>query len=144
MKNNTIFIKMSPASGAGKITLHTFVWFPIFLVLITCPVFGYETVTDLSTPQNLTTAAGQLYNAGEYRAALDKLDAALLITPDMVDAWYLKGLINLRLEKYPSAVVAFDRAIQLNPKNPEYWCGRGDAFFAQKQYRNALPSYESA
>ncbi|MDD1676844.1 MAG: tetratricopeptide repeat protein, partial [Methanomicrobiales archaeon] len=40
--------------------------------------------------------------------------------------------------------VAFDRAIQLNPKNPEYWCGRGDAFFAQKQYRNALPSYESA
>ena len=135
---------MSFGHSVGKNTGRSIAWCIAFILVSTAPAFAYESVTDLSTPQNLTAAAGQLYDAGDYRTALEKLDSALLISPDMVGSWYLKGQIYLRLEKYPFAIVAFDRAIQLDPGNSAYWCGRGDAFFAQQQYRNALASYESA
>jgi tetratricopeptide (TPR) repeat protein len=144
MKNNIDFMRIPSHRSAGTnlcLRLFLAVW---FLGLLIAPLHAYETISADSSPAAFYENARQLYEAGNYKGALENLQSALLINPNLVDAWSLKGQIHLRLAEYPYAVVAFDRATQLAPENADNWRGKGDAQYAQKQYKNAIGSYEAA
>ena len=54
-----------------------------------------------------------------------------------IEAYYNRGVKKCRLGQYESAIMDFDRVIDLNPQESEAYNGRGNA-------KNALGQHESA
>jgi tetratricopeptide (TPR) repeat protein len=52
---------------------------------------------------------------GERQRALDDLQAATALDPNMLQAFYLKGAVLFDLKRYQDAVVALDRALTISP-----------------------------
>ncbi len=55
------------------------------------------------------------YAEGHYESAKDAFERAIILKPDLVDAWYNLGLANQLLDKPAIARVCYKRAIVLNP-----------------------------
>ncbi|MCX7607673.1 MAG: tetratricopeptide repeat protein [Anaerolineales bacterium] len=56
----------------------------------------------------------------------------------------LDGLYWLRLGDYPKAVQAYERAVSLEPENPAWWIGLGQATEAAGLYLQARDAYQRA
>ncbi|MFX1563244.1 MAG: tetratricopeptide repeat protein [Promethearchaeota archaeon] len=65
------------------------------------------------------------------------------VTPE-ANMWNEKGLELLRKGKLHDALVAFNRAIQIQPEFPLPWLNRGVTLRQLKRYQEALESYERA
>jgi len=60
-------------------------------------------------------------------------------------AWKVKGVLLWReLKKYDEAVDAFDKALQINPKDPLTWMNKGDALKALGRKAEADEAYAKA
>jgi len=60
------------------------------------------------------------------------------------EEYFNEGLTLYYDENYSGAIVQFDRAIQLNPKNKEAWNYKGNALFWQGKYSEAIICYNKA
>jgi tetratricopeptide (TPR) repeat protein len=54
---------------------------------------------------------------GRQLAALDDLQAATALDPNLSQGFYLKGLLLSELKRYPEALDAFDRAFAIDPSH---------------------------
>jgi tetratricopeptide (TPR) repeat protein len=52
---------------------------------------------------------------GQQQRALDDLEAAIKLDPEMVEAVYLKGAVLVDLKRYDAALAALDRALTISP-----------------------------
>jgi tetratricopeptide (TPR) repeat protein len=52
---------------------------------------------------------------GQQQRALDDLEAATKLDPDMANAFYLKGAVLVDLKRYDEALAALDRALTIRP-----------------------------
>lgn len=59
-----------------------------------------------------------------YRKAIEDLDAALKIAPQLSFAWYNKGCIFYAMKNYTDALECFNEAIRLNPDFGNAWYNR--------------------
>ena len=92
----------------------------------------------ISTLVNLSSALLQLKKLDELERALGEI---FVQEPDNPEAWInLGGLRKLRGD-FPSALQAYDRAIELIPNSPEAWANRGDVLHELAQREEAIKSY---
>lgn len=148
-----------PAAGGRGLALLALV-----LALFGCAAPGGPPPSDdLRTASDQTDAdrrarvrlelASAYFGRGQNETALDEVKQALAASPNLVEAWNLRGLIYAALSDEPLAEESFQRALQLRPNDPDtlhnygwFLCqtnrfDRAQAEFAkalaQPQYRNA-------
>lgn len=63
---------------------------------------------------------------------------------DDYGTWFEKGQVLEKLQHYAEAVIAYSKAIQLNPHNPEVLRWRGNVLFTLGRYEEAIGSYDKA
>jgi tetratricopeptide (TPR) repeat protein len=69
---------------------------------------------------------------------------ALAATPDAAKEACEKGKAYLEKNEFDAAVAAFDKAIQLNPRDGDAFRGRGSAYFFKQKYDLAIASLNEA
>ncbi len=70
-----------------------------------------------------------------------------MITPSKLaepQSWLQKGQALQKLQHYSEAMVAYNKAIQLNPQDPEVLRWRGNVLFKMGRYEEAIGSYDQA
>jgi tetratricopeptide (TPR) repeat protein len=63
---------------------------------------------------------------------------------DDYGTWFQKGQVLEKLHHYTDAVMAYNKAMQLNPNDPEVLRWRGNVLFSLKRYEEAIGSYDKA
>ena len=59
-------------------------------------------------------------------------------------AWYSRGIVLLADGNYDEAIIACDRAIELDPKNIHAWLIKGNALKALGTHKRAVHAYSKA
>ena len=84
----------------------------------------------------------------DLRGAMVKVKRALLLDPENYDALALMGTIlkelNVSDEVPLQAIEFYDRAIRIDPLNPEAYSSKADAFSDAGKYQRALASARKA
>jgi FOG: TPR repeat len=75
---------------------------------------------------------------GEFKTALEAVNASLYGDINFYAAWYQKGKILLGLEKYQDAISSFEKAIELKYDFSPAWDSRCFAYIGIKEYEAAL------
>jgi TolB-like protein/DNA-binding SARP family transcriptional activator/Flp pilus assembly protein TadD len=88
-------------------------------------------------------AAGQVrYTADDdSRGALDEFERGVHGAPNDADLWGWVGRANLGLGHWDSAVVALERALKLDPRNPNRLHILGDVYHYLHRFRKAILTY---
>lgn len=76
-------------------------------------------MTDRDDPKTLIREAMRLRDAGDAKAAIPRIKAALERHPDYQRLWHTLGLLHRAEEDSSEAVEAFDRAVRLAPTDPK-------------------------
>jgi type IV pilus assembly protein PilF len=84
-----------------------------------------EPITDSDEPEvrkrariRIELAAGY-FGEGQNTVALDEIKLALQADPTYAPAYVLRGLVYMRMNNNPLAEESFQRAMQLNPRDPD-------------------------
>ncbi len=81
---------------------------------------------------------------GETEVMVETIKTALTVTRDPAPFYNQLGYAYLNLKQEDKAEEAFDRYIELDPKNPNVYDSKGDYFLYVKQYDKAYESYMKA
>ena len=82
--------------------------------------------------------------AGDSTAVVETLKEAINVASDPAPFYNQLGYAYLTLDQNDNAKVAFDRYIELDPKNPNAYDSKGDYFMFVKKYEKAYESYMKA
>ncbi|MBU0519882.1 tetratricopeptide repeat protein [bacterium] len=74
----------------------------------------------------LVALGDKMYTAEDYQGAFEAYDSALRVDGHCPDAWYRRGRYFMRDGNTLKAAACFARALELNPKLDEAWCGLGE------------------
>ena len=87
-------------------------------------------------------SAAAAYAEGQLPAALDKLDLADQIHPNIPDTWNMRGAIYAQQRSYEKAQAAFEKAAELNPGDfwPQY--NLAELSLLQKNYPQAVAQFQ--
>lgn len=64
--------------------------------------------------------------------------------PSEAQTWYLLGRCYMAQAKYNRAYDAYQQAVYLDGKNPNFWCSIGVLYYQINQFRDALDAYSRA
>jgi len=81
---------------------------------------------------------------GNRAEAVRKIDAALMLNPNLAEAFNNRGTALRELNRPQDALESHDRAIALKPDYPEAFNNRGNALADLKRFEEALASYDRA
>lgn len=112
-----------------------------------------EPITDSDEPEarkrariRIELAAGY-FAEGQNTVALDEIKLALQADPTYAPAYVLRGLVYMGMNNDPLAEESFQRAMQLNPRDPDalhnygwYACQRGRYAQSSDLFQRALAS----
>ena len=99
-----------------------------------------------------------LNRAGQFSDALQSSSRSLEINPHYIKGWINRGQILYNIgyyyediehnqekanEYYQQQVLAFDKAIELDPSNPEAWFNKGYALAGLKRYDEAIAAFDT-
>jgi len=91
-----------------------------------------------------TSLAGEYFSRGNFNVALNETKLAIKDDPRYVQAYNMQGLVYMELREDVSAREAFDRALTLEPNNPEvlnnfgwFLCTRNDTARAMTMLKKA-------
>ncbi len=73
----------------------------------------------------------------KYKESVAAFEQAVKLKPDFIFAWRLLSLISISSEQYDRALVAANKTIQLQPKNPSGHFVKGIVLVALKRYGEA-------
>jgi lipoprotein NlpI len=106
---------------------------------------------DTAKVAALGDLAVALAQARRYDEAVTKYKQAAALAPSDVAIYYDIGLVRLDQLRFPEARTAFDKAVQLDPRNPDIvfhrgisYIGVGDFETAQLEVKRALLSKDDA
>ena len=100
---------------------------------------------DPELPQAHLASAGVLYHrGGRYREALQHVDLALRGAPSDPEMWTWRGVAQLSLGNWDSAVAALQQARRLEPRDPNVSQILGDVYHYTRRYPDAIESYRRA
>lgn len=86
----------------------------------------------------------ELFEFKQYSRSLNNFHKALEIDSNLCDAWYLIGFCHQEQGEYQKSIVACDKSIKLNPKNPSAWTIKGNTLLYKQDTANALIAFEKA
>ena len=81
---------------------------------------------------------------GDFAGALERLDRALVIAPDLALAHHNRGVALENLGRTSDAVASYDRALKREPRHADAWFNRGNALGALGRLDDAIASYDRA
>ena len=81
---------------------------------------------------------------GDMRGALAELKLGLRGAPNDAELWGWIGKTQLELRNWDSAMVAYDKALRLDPRNANRLHVVGDAYHYLHRYREAIAMYRRA
>ena len=96
------------------------------------------------TPQHLLTEAVRLLHAGRPEAAEQLASRAIQAGLDSASAWGVLAIASRDAGNYGQARSAADRSIAHEGRNPRAYVVKGDAFYAEKNFRAAAAFYRQA
>lgn len=96
------------------------------------------------TAEDYVNRAVDLYYKGLGEGALEKLEVALKLDPNLAIAWNTKSYILITLERYTESLEAADAAIRNNPEAANAWDNRGSSLLKLKRTDEALAAFEKA
>lgn len=91
----------------------------------------------------LELAAGY-FEQGQTNVALDEIKQSLVTDPTFVDAYNMRGLVYLRLNNLPLAEESFQKALSLNPRDPDVAHNYGYLLCQQARYDSAFKMFAQA
>jgi len=77
-------------------------------------------------------------------AVLFVLCLAAVAQENTADSWYQEGLKLMGNDNYRDALVAFDKAIEIDPENASIWMGKGVVLVRMGDYNESLKIFENA
>lgn len=84
------------------------------------------------------------HQAGNQDSAIELIDKALAIKPDLAAAWLVRSNALQALTRYEEALASCDKALSINHEFVEALCNRGNALQALTRDEEALASYDKA
>lgn len=81
------------------------------------------------------------YESAKYEEAIQCLNKALKIEPNLTKALLIKGHCLYELTKYEESIVYFDKVLKIDPRNINALIGKGDSFHGLKRYNKASGWY---
>ena len=113
--------------------------FPVFAVVL---VAGAVAVRQVHMPVVRLEHAEQQLRKGDTAGALRELTEVVKARPNYMSAWMLLGNAYLRTQQNSQAEAAFQRAAQLNPKNPAVLAQLGALYLRDKRYEMARQVFQ--
>lgn len=80
---------------------------------------------------------------GDAQRALEEVDRALRLRPDLGHAWVEKGQALYALGRIDDAVAAYTAGIEADPRNPESWLARGLVLAGVDEFDRATADFEA-
>jgi len=93
---------------------------PLLLCLVSCS----------RDPASLVATGNKYFDRGKYKEASIMYRRALQKDRRFAEAWYRLGLVDARLDDWRDALSAYQRAVQLNPKNSDAVSRLADLYLA--------------
>jgi TolB-like protein/DNA-binding SARP family transcriptional activator/tetratricopeptide (TPR) repeat protein len=87
---------------------------------------------------------GQFNVRGDFRAALDQFNLGLQGAPNDPELWTSSGWVHCSLGNYDSALVAFDHARRLDPRDATLLETIGGTYGYFRRHRQAIEAYRHA
>ena len=84
------------------------------------------------------------YQTRKIQIAINLIDLAIEINPNVASYHYSKGLILQELKQFDTAIVSYDKAIKLRTDYAEAYFNQGNALQVLRQFEAALVSYDKA
>ena len=81
---------------------------------------------------------------GKHAEAVQKIDAALELNPNVAEAFNNRGIALQELKRLDEALASHDQAIALKPDYAEAFNNRGNALLALERFDEALVSFDKA
>jgi TonB family protein len=91
--------------------------------------------SSVKAQQNSIPDYVQLFRAGKYKEAVQKLRKVTKAEPSDTNAWHYLGLSYIKLEKENDAVKAFDKALAITPRLSATLTARAYALFLNNDNR---------
>lgn len=117
------------------------------IILATFPEFA-EKIGTMYQPQfNLDLAikeANNLFLIGDYYEARTKYTLILQNDSQNTQAWNNIGRVYEKLIMYDKAIECFDKAIEINVRDPIVWYNKGNVLARLNRFDDALECYNSA
>jgi tetratricopeptide (TPR) repeat protein len=88
----------------------------------------------------LNRGAGEL-EAGDANAALDDMDAALVLAPDYAEAWLARARAKFHAGDYPGAIRDIEATLQREPRHFAAWQALSRIAEAQEDWKGALAAW---
>ena len=109
-----------------------------------------DRVTESDEPDSRRRArlrlelASGYFEQGQVNVALDELKQALVVDPNYIDAYNLRGLVYMRLNDPVLAEDSFKRALALSPKDADIAHNYGWFLCQQARYPESVRLFEQA
>jgi adenylate cyclase len=87
------------------------------------------------------------YMIGDCESETEMADRAVALNPNLFDAWYCRGWVNLLAGLWEEAVRSFERAMRMSPVDPllyRLFTGMGMAFIQLRRFDEAIVSGKKA
>jgi tetratricopeptide (TPR) repeat protein len=83
-------------------------------------------------------------NRNDFGNAIEYLNQAIILNPDYVNAYRLRGELYARLERYALAINDYDEVIRLKPKDGPAYNMRGEAYISSGNKETGCDSLRRA
>ena len=114
----------------------------------TAPTFGGKVIplpADLSAEATTRYEAGvAAYDNGDYEAAVDEFNQAIVRAPDYAGAYYQRGMAYWALGKNDLAMLDFEEATNVDETFAPGYYQQGLLYVEQADYDAALTAYDTA
>lgn len=85
-----------------------------------------------------------LSELGRHQEALDCLNRALDINPQLLQAWANKGVTLGALGRYEEEITCMDNALKINSSHVELWLNKGAALVGLNKHEEGIECYDHA
>ncbi|MDE2734160.1 MAG: tetratricopeptide repeat protein [Gemmatimonadota bacterium] len=103
-----------------------------------------ETDSELAARAWFSVGYLALLEKLDRKMALDAYDKALRLNPDLVEAYYNRGMVKIVLGQWEAALADYDAAIARNPNYAQAYYSRGMVKETLGQREAALVEYDAA
>jgi tetratricopeptide (TPR) repeat protein len=121
------------------------------LAIVALSVFGwlfrhaYEARSAAAQPgAQAETQGEQLYDKGDYGAALREFERAIQLDPENSLVYVNRGAALRMVGRAQEALSSLNKALELDPSDVWAWDQRGEAYSDLGQYGRALQDFEKA
>lgn len=84
------------------------------------------------------------YMKADDNKVLELMDLSIQKDKTDPDAYFIKGMTFNYMGQFDKAIESFNKAIELDSTNSNYFSGLGDSYFSQEKYKDALTVYKNA